>query len=181
MSQVGEWLQRIITVVILAGFLEMLLPNNELKNITKMIMGLLIIILLIQPLVKLFDLPQRVIWSLSGISENKVYPSTGQIIQQGLKLRDSWNIQWSKENKRVLEGKIKNIIGLIDEVNLKDILLQYKDSKLSKAILSIVPSRGSFFDDVTRKKITRKMINSVQLLTNLAEDQIEVIWNGRKK
>ncbi|HBE80421.1 MAG TPA: stage III sporulation protein AF, partial [Firmicutes bacterium] len=57
MSQVTEWLRQLVAAIILAGLLEMLLPNNELKNVTKMVMGLLIMMILIQPLIKVFVLP----------------------------------------------------------------------------------------------------------------------------
>jgi stage III sporulation protein AF len=178
MPQVAEWLQKIITAIILAGFLEMLLPNNELKSVTKMIMGLLIMMMLIQPLIKLFDLPQTVSWSLPSISEPQSDSTTRQIIERGLRLRESWTAGFKDQNKKILEGKLKNIIGLIDEVRLENLALNYQGDRLSKAVIKIKRLKRGPLEQVVKNSMQRKVIDSVQLLTNLTEDQIEVIWDG---
>jgi stage III sporulation protein AF len=178
MGQVAEWLQKIIAVIILAGFLEMLLPNNELKNVTKMIMGLLIMMIVIQPLVKIFDLPQKVSWSLPSISEPESNSTTRQIIQRGLKMRESWTVSLNEQNKAILERKLKNIIGLIDEVHLENIALNFQGDQLVRATLKIRSLKRGPLQTVIVKRMQSKVIDSVQLLTNLTEDQIEVIWDG---
>ena len=178
MPQVAEWLQKIIAAIILAGFLEMLLPNNELKSVTKMIMGLLIMMILIQPLIKLFDLPQKVSWSLPSVSEPQSNLTTRQIIERGLRLRASWTAGFKERNKTMLEGKLKNIIGLIDEVHLEDVALSFQGDRLGKAVIKIKTLKRGPLETATKNSMQRKVIDSVQLLTNLTEDQIEVIWDG---
>lgn len=178
MVQVGEWLRDIIVAIILAGFLEMLLPNNELKNVTKMIMGLVIMMILLQPLVKFLDLPQKVGWSLPSVSELESNPVTRQIIERGLKMRESWTNGIQEQNKAMLEGKLKNIIGLIDEVQLEEIKLYYQGDRLVRAILKLKLLKQGPLGGGAEKKVDRKISDSVQLLTNLSEEQIEVSWDG---
>jgi stage III sporulation protein AF len=178
MNQVTEWLRQLVAAIILAGLLEMLLPNNELKNVTKMVMGLLIMMILIQPLIKVFDLPQKVNWSLPSLAAPKTSPPTERIIAKGLKIRESWTKEFQRQNQALLEEKLKNIIGLIDEVQLKAIKVDFQDDKPFKAVLKLklldpVPSAPG---NIT--VIRRKVVNAVQLLTNLSPDKIEVSWNG---
>lgn len=178
MPQVAEWLQKIIAAIILAGFLEMLLPNNELKSVTKMIMGLIIMMILIQPLIKFFDLPQKVRWSLPSFSEPQSNSTTRQIIERGLKLRESWTAGLKERNKTMLESKLKNIIGLVDEVQLEDVALSFQGDQLGKAVIKIKPLNRGPLEQAAKNNMQRKVIDSVQLLTNLTEEQIEVIWDG---
>lgn len=186
MHQVVEWLQRLIAAIILAGFLEMLIPNNELKKVTKMVMGLLIMMILVQPLLKIFYLPQKVVWSLATEGEQKVdhykevYPSTGQIIKQGLELRNKWKLRFNSRDQLLIKQKIKNIIGLLDEIHLQGLDLQYEGENLLKASLKVELSKQGLTNLSNRSNLNQKIKDSVQLVTSLHEDQIEVTWNDRK-
>ncbi len=177
MNQIAEWLQRIITVIILAGFLEMLLPQNELKNVTKMIMGLIIMAILIQPVIKILDLPQNIVSSLPTVNEEKNTLATDELIQNGLKLREDWNKKFKQQDKINTERKIKNLLVLIDEIRLRDINLNYEDSNLNKVSLIIQPVAQTNLNNKAKQKTVIKIINSVQLITNLPEERIEVLWN----
>lgn len=180
MTQVGEWLRDIIAAIILAGFLEMLLPNNELKSVTKMIMGLVIMMIVLQPLIKFLDLPQKVSWSLTSISGPESSPATRQIIERGIKMRESWTNGIKEQNKSILEGKLKNIIGLIDEVQLEEIKLKYQGDYPVRAIIKLKSLKRGPLGAVAEEKTNRQVSDSVQLLTDLSEDQIEVNWDGRR-
>lgn len=175
MGQVSEWLQKIIAAVILAGFLEMLLPNNELKSVTKMVMGLLIMMILVQPLIKILDLQQRVSWNLPVVSELKSSQATQAVIQRGLKIQKSWAIRFEEQNKNELTRRIKNILGLMDEVQLEDVKLDFQDGRPVKAIVKLKPQKSWTANPGVPKKIRDQVINSVQLLTNLPEKRIEVV------
>jgi stage III sporulation protein AF len=178
MEQVGDWLRNIIVAIVLAGFLEMLLPNNELKSVTKLIMGLVIIMILLQPLIKIFDLPQKISWSLPSLAAPESGPATRQIIQRGLKMRERWTEDIQERNKTILEGKLKNIIGLIDEVQLEGIQLDYQAERPNKAIVKLKPLKRGPLGSVIQEKIERQVSDAVQLLTSLNDNQIEVKWNA---
>lgn len=50
-----DWIVNISTVVLFITAVEMLLPNNNLKKYAKFVMGLILMVTLINPLIKLID------------------------------------------------------------------------------------------------------------------------------
>ncbi len=166
-----------MVAIILAGFLEMLLPNNDLKNVTRMMMGLVVLSLLLQPLIRFFDLPGQISVSLPSISSPDS-SKTQQLIVRGLKIRDEWTHQLKEQYKENLESKLRNILGLIDEIQLDHLYLQYQGEQLERAFVKIKFARlGTSVSQISDMK--RKVIDSVRFLTDLREDQIEVNLDGR--
>jgi stage III sporulation protein AF len=51
----SQWLERIILLVLLATFLDVILPNASMQKYVKLIMGLLILLALLTPLMQLFQ------------------------------------------------------------------------------------------------------------------------------
>lgn len=97
----GDWLKQIILLVLVATFLDMLLPSNALEKYVKLVMGLLILMAILSPIFKLLseklDLTQlaffegkeivateRQMSSLSNIEEqtNQLKQKQDQMIQQ---------------------------------------------------------------------------------------------------
>ncbi|WP_413379797.1 stage III sporulation protein AF [Alkalihalobacillus sp. 1P02AB] len=54
MSFIIEWLTNIILLILLATILELILPKNALQKYVKMVVGLLLLIVLLQPLFSIF-------------------------------------------------------------------------------------------------------------------------------
>lgn len=52
----SDWIKQIVILVLIATFLDLLLPNNALERYVKLVMGLLIILAMLVPI---FDLLQR--------------------------------------------------------------------------------------------------------------------------
>jgi stage III sporulation protein AF len=178
MGNIAEWLQRIIAAVIVAGFLEMILPNNELKGVTKMIVGLMVIMILVQPVAKVFQIPSEIAWSLPTLNGERLQPSTDKIIKKGLELRSSWTSRFKEENQQYLEKKIRNILGMIDDIRIEKVQVTFDDQNPVGASIEVAPvDRTSTID---RNTIITKIKNSVQLVSNLTEERIEVIWDGRE-
>lgn len=166
-----------MVAIILAGFLEMLLPNNDLKNVTRMMMGLVILSILLQPLIRFFDLPGQISLSLPSISSPDS-SKTQQLIVRGLKMRDEWTHQLKEQYKANLESKLSNILGLMDEIHLDNLHLQYQGERPERAFVKLTVTRpGTSVSQIGDMK--RKVIDSVRFLTDLREDQIEVNLDGR--
>lgn len=51
----SQWLQKIILLVLIATFLDMLLPNSSMQRYVKFVMGLLILLSIISPIMQLFE------------------------------------------------------------------------------------------------------------------------------
>ncbi|USG63648.1 stage III sporulation protein AF [Brevibacillus ruminantium] len=58
MTWLTLWLKKIILLVLLAAFLDLVLPNTSLQRYVKMVMGLIILMTIISPVFALFQLSQ---------------------------------------------------------------------------------------------------------------------------
>jgi stage III sporulation protein AF len=117
MAQIAVWLKTLIAMVILAGFLELLLPDNQMKSVTKLILGLAILLFLLRPLANLARLPAVLIETLAGTSAPRVpeTPATAQVIREGLLLRRQWQRDFKLERRQESKGNRKK--SKLSEVN----------------------------------------------------------------
>ncbi|MGO0060868.1 stage III sporulation protein AF [Brevibacillus fluminis] len=58
MEWLSLWLKKIILLVLLAAFLDLILPNTNLQRYVKMVMGLIILLTIMSPLFTIFNLSQ---------------------------------------------------------------------------------------------------------------------------
>jgi stage III sporulation protein AF len=203
MPEIAEWIKKIIAVLILAGFLEMLLPNNELKGVTKMVMGLLIILIIMQPVFKILKVPSVILLTLPAIVEVKNIKqessSTQTIVKQGMLIRDGWITELKKRRQIIVEDKLKTSIGLIDGIKLVKMNPIFADAgstgaeglagmtgmtgiieiKLKVRLTGIKEKpRFSFKETAAQQKIyDRRIRESIQLCCDLPDDRIEVTWD----
>lgn len=54
-AEIKNWVMNICTAVIFIAAVELILPNNNLKKYAKFVMGMILIAILINPIIKLFD------------------------------------------------------------------------------------------------------------------------------
>ncbi|MDK8179336.1 stage III sporulation protein AF [Paenibacillus sp. UMB4589-SE434] len=55
MTWLSQWLKEIIMVILLATFIDLLLPNRTMQRYVKLMMSLIILLILLSPIMKLFD------------------------------------------------------------------------------------------------------------------------------
>lgn len=110
---ISNWLKQIILLVLIATFIDLLLPNNAMDRYVKLVMGLLIIMAILSPLLQLFhsDLDLSSI-ALSDKYENgKQMDSINQITEKGNDLKKSQEVFVQKEvEKSIGETVEKDII-----------------------------------------------------------------------
>ncbi len=53
MGWLSNWLQELIMIVLLATFVDMLLPNRSMERYVKLVLSLLILLTLLSPITKL--------------------------------------------------------------------------------------------------------------------------------
>jgi stage III sporulation protein AF len=178
MDRMAVWLKSVIAAVMLAGFLEMLLPNNELRGVTRLVMGLLILLILLQPLFQLFHLPV----DLLGMVQNQTAAPSGvanteQVIQKGLKIRNDWQNQFAEERRQLLREKLTHMLQLIDEIKIRKVDLTYATDQLKKVTVTVQPRKREESFSVWQAEVKYKIINAVQLICDIKEEQVEVVWN----
>lgn len=54
-SWMSDWLKQIVLLVLIATFIDLLLPNNRLDRYVKLVMGLLIILAMLSPVFQLLS------------------------------------------------------------------------------------------------------------------------------
>jgi len=177
MQHLTEWLERIVATVILAGFLEMILPHNDLRGVARMVMGLLVILVLAQPLLKVFRLPTEL---ALGIPEGTLKRSwsTAQVIAAGQRIRERVSADFQNEQRVHYEERMRWILGLTAEMELRKLTVQWDGMQIVKLT---VEAKAVGFDPHNQTevaKLTAKIKNSIQLVANINPTQIEVIWHG---
>lgn len=74
MSALTEWITNIILFILLATIIDLLLPNSNFQKYTKMVVGLLLILIIVTPVFKLLNVDVDKLWSsmrLSSLTEQK--------------------------------------------------------------------------------------------------------------
>lgn len=122
MTWIGSWLKEIIFVVLLAGFIDLLLPNRSFERYVRLVVSLLILLTLMSPVVKLIggDPAQKLQTALNQAANEfdpgAVGSSTDQIVQQGLALRkkqEAQSLKWAgQEVAKEMEQQIESQTGI---------------------------------------------------------------------
>lgn len=177
MEQLGAWIKPIIAMIILAGFLELILPDNQLEKVTKLILGLVILMFLLQPLTRLLNLPSALAGSLLGTAgQNRAGPATGQVIREGLKMRDFWLREYRTERQNYLQSKLEQIITIFTGVKLQNVSCDFEGIRLKRVMVTVASLNKMVTRPGTLQKQTQQIIRSVQFVTGLNQDQIDVRW-----
>lgn len=181
METVGEWLKPIIGMIILAGFFEVILPDNQLKGVTKMILGLVIMLFLMRPLTRILNVPALIAGSMPRLSgEQMTVSDTGRIIREGERLRGGWYKENRAQAEQELRDNLEQVVGLFDGVELQKVDCQFKASGLERVKVRVKAAPRLRVGSKTQESVTRKLNRAVQLFTRLNQDQIEICWGDQK-
>jgi stage III sporulation protein AF len=94
----SEWLKQIVLLVLIATFMDLLLPNNAMERYVKLVMGLLIVMAILSPIFQLikhdFDLTSLAFQQPKEIRGEMTSVET--IRQQGKELQQQQD-QWVKD------------------------------------------------------------------------------------
>ncbi|WP_308639038.1 stage III sporulation protein AF [Paenibacillus silvisoli] len=91
MSWLAVWLQQIIAVVLLAGFIDLLLPNKSMQRYVRLVAGLIILLTILTPIIRLLQgdfnarLDQQVESWIKGNSGTQYHMPTLDDIKQNAK------------------------------------------------------------------------------------------------
>lgn len=130
MAFLSEWLRGLILVIFLAVILDMILPNNAMQRYAKLVMGLLIILIMLTPVLKLSghsltEMDFSLDTLLTGGQDQSQLPTLDQINQQGEKLREqnegltteAWKASISERVKQIVEAQSAGLT--VDRVEVK--------------------------------------------------------------
>ncbi|MEC0124223.1 stage III sporulation protein AF [Paenibacillus pabuli] len=143
MGWLSSWLRELIMIVLLATFVDMLLPNRSMERYVKLVLSLLILLTLLSPITKL--LRSDPVAELKRAMTAMDPPSDGsatleQILAQGRKLQSNeqeQSLQWTaKELANVMKGQIEETTG--ERVQSVEVKLAMDAAKPDKDLASSV-------------------------------------------
>lgn len=116
MEFLSEWMRGLILIIFLAVVLDMILPNNAMQRYVKLVMGLLIILLMLSPVLKLYgtsvyelDFALDKFLSKEGVGNMKSLDeitAEGQLLQeqQASTTVEQWKAMVSENVKQTVEN-----------------------------------------------------------------------------
>lgn len=175
MNELTDWLRRLITIIIIMGFIEMLTPENGLKKTVKLVIGLMVMVVLLQPLTRLFKIP----FNSDRIAHwgQIQQPAAEEVLKRGLQMRERWQTSFNSQQRALVEEKIASVIGLIDEIELREVRFSDSTPGLSGVIVKVVPAVKGELSKTFKDKLNMKIEQSVRLACDFSKEQIEVIWD----
>ncbi|OIJ16869.1 stage III sporulation protein AF [Anaerobacillus alkalilacustris] len=155
MQFLTEWISNIILLILLATILELLLPNSSLQRYVKMVVGLLLLVIILNPLFTIFTREADSWVSSIGISNQF----------------NEKNLEISIENKKKeIESAQLAYISEQVAVQLKRQVEEEMIDKFEKEIKSVSVNLTNFLDEedylnsVAEVLVELKAVNSDQIL-----------------
>lgn len=123
-AYLGEWIQHIVLLILMATFLDLLVPSSAMKKYVRMVVGLLIIMIILSPLLDLLQLDhERMMQSVDELFKAEQDTMGEQLEKQTEELGELQDeavmseveLLWAQEMKRDLG---MNVDALISEVEI---------------------------------------------------------------
>lgn len=121
MTWLGEWLREIILVVLLASFVEMLLPSKSMERYARLVLSLLVLLTILSPIISLLKgdaitelslaMDEQNLQSGSPASEGQRAGSLKKILEDGQKLAHGQQEQSLKLAAIEIAGQMKEQIS----------------------------------------------------------------------
>jgi stage III sporulation protein AF len=105
---ISDWLKQIIILVLIATFIDLLLPNNALDRYVKLVMGLLIIMAILTPIFQLLtqDLDLSALAFANVPAEQKQMASLHQIQEQSNQMKETQDRLIQEQTTKQMELNI---------------------------------------------------------------------------
>lgn len=175
MAFLASWIQQLILVVIMAAFLDLLLPNNAMQRYVRLVMGLVILMLILSPLITLFKND----WDINSVLQAEQETVGGELesmprIEEKVSHLQQQQQQLVEENvqKRV-ETEIAAAVEQQFDVPVDNVAVSFTDDGNQTAIHEIVLTIGN--DQSTSEKIVA--VDPIRIDVNDTQQAKEVSAN----
>ncbi len=197
MDTIRSIVRNIAIVILLASFLELLLPNNSMRRFVQLVMGLFVLMAVLSPAVKLLDRPlsfEIPAWSESEAGSGQ---ELAQVLQQGQNLKEKSQQAALDGFKQVLEQQAKALaltVKGVEEVSLQAGVktngavesLQVYVGTPNPAVQPVQPVNGleKSGDAATvlnpeEQRITRELQSRLGTLLGIPEEKVLVHFRAR--
>ncbi|WP_206669928.1 stage III sporulation protein AF [Paenibacillus luteus] len=110
----SDWLRDIIAIILLAVFVELLLPNKAMQRYARLVVGLFILLTILSPILKLIqsDIGAKLDegmkqWSKTAMSSDVQMTGLNQITKNAEAISDKRELEAAKLTERTLEAAIR--------------------------------------------------------------------------
>ncbi|MBP3039761.1 stage III sporulation protein AF [Bacillaceae bacterium Marseille-Q3522] len=208
MTFITEWITNIILFVFIAILIDMLLPSSAFQRYTKMVMGLLLIAVILSPIIKLVhadfeqllgDMPltdssqQKNLENSIEMKKKEIQASQDAYILEQMtnELMDNAEEELMKEGLILTditlsmdESKTEQLPSL-ENLQKITIYVAYQDTKNSEAIEAVknveINQQEPLPTNSMEMKDQKYIASLLSQKWNVAEDMIEVMFEGRKQ
>ncbi|MET3210600.1 UNVERIFIED_CONTAM: stage III sporulation protein AF [Paenibacillus sp. PvR008] len=121
MTWLGGWLKELVLIVLLASFIDMILPSRSMERYVKLVLSLLILLTLLSPVVRLLSTsPSELLGRAFDLQRQaeigKGEPTLEEILAKGNKLKqqqEQSSMQWAgQEVAKQIKGQLEQNTGL---------------------------------------------------------------------
>lgn len=162
------WILNIVTVILFITLLEILLPNSNMKKYIKMIIGLLVMLVILNPLLELANGKvefEDEIFRTSTEIDQKILSNH---IEQFGKTQDQ---QWMDLYKEKIENNIKDRIKYHNDIDVIGVNAEIEEDKNSKNFGNIKSLDITLPNDLESKKETKGIEPVSQIVVNVGKNQ----------
>lgn len=119
MESIKELVHVLIIIIVMAIFLEMLLPNSQMQGYVKMVMGLVVIVVVLETGANLIQ--QDFKFDLPALTSRTQEPPLESLINDGQRLAGLQKQQAMQEYQQGIEKQVLALARLQSDVNIADV------------------------------------------------------------
>ena len=173
MEWLRDWIRNLILIILLAHFIELLLPANDLKKYVKVVIGFFIMMAILAPILQLTGR------DLAGL-EVEVFPaeapSFDEIVARGEQLRESQAETVQGEFSEQLSQKITAVVNLNAKLQAVTTKVELTDNnRINKIVITGKKRLESDAAEAELEKLARQLEATVAVLYNLEQAKVEVV------
>ncbi|WP_164931675.1 stage III sporulation protein AF [Longirhabdus pacifica] len=144
----SEWLREIIIIILIASFVELILPNKSMQRYTKVTISLFIILTILSPIISFIQSDFNVEQLFSEQSINNVWdenvgenemPSLAEVMEQGNDLRtkqETLTAKWIEQ--QIAEEMNTQLIEVVKPWSVKDIMVKIDSQSEEEVVQSAI-------------------------------------------
>lgn len=168
MSLIGAWITNIILVILFAFILELLLPNSKIERYVKLVVGLMLLVVMLQPLLSIFQLePEKWLKEISSLEWEPSSFEASSIDSQKMEIQldnlayisEYMAIQLANEARAQLQ---QNYEVVLVDVNVQ--FEQYKDLQQYESDKDLLDNLSSVYVLIQRENERNRDEGEVEIV-----------------
>lgn len=174
-----SWILNIVTVIIFISFLEILLPNSDMKKYVKMVIGLLVMLVIINPMLELVHGDMNI--------EEEIFKTSSVLDKKALSLNiDKFEGIQEKQMitlyKEKIEKHIKNQIEYGNNIKVLSVQCEIEKNKSSKKLGNVKHVNILLSNNLDSKTTNKDIepVSNIMIHINKEQNQANIKENDNE-